>query len=309
MIVTEFVNLKVNINNIDCLKESGYQDLKFKEIIEVKVEDLSKGSHVKLTVKCDVCGNIRENLMYKEYLRNLESGGYYSCKGKCSSDKNRKTNMEKYGVDNPSKCEEIKNKKMQTSLKNYGVEYYSKTEESKMDFKNKCLDKYGVDNPSKSEEVKQKRGITMCERHGVEYYVLHQDFLDKSKETSVRNYGVDHPMKLRSNVERCLNSKGMNFETSEFKKYRNEVDKLTRKNKHNLLSNWNGYDFYDGEYIRDNFNLIGQHGDYPTIDHKISVHFGFINEIKVDKISCLENLCLTKRRINSKKNNKIDFTL
>ena len=124
MIVTEFVSLKVNINNIEHLKESGYKDLKLKEIIEVKVKDLSKGSHVKLTVKCDVCGNIRENLMYKEYLRNLESGFYYSCKGKCSSDKNRKTNMEKYGVDNPSKCEEIKNKKVQTSLKNYGVEYY-----------------------------------------------------------------------------------------------------------------------------------------------------------------------------------------
>ena len=47
MIVTEFVSLKVNINNIEHLKESGYQDLKLKEIIEVKVKDLSKGSHVK----------------------------------------------------------------------------------------------------------------------------------------------------------------------------------------------------------------------------------------------------------------------
>ncbi len=54
---------------------------------------------------------------------------------------------------------------------------------------------------------------------------------------------------------------------------------------------------------------IYQHGDYPTIDHKISVHYGFINNINPEEISSLENLCLTKRRINSKKNSKIDFIL
>lgn len=309
MIVTEFVNLKVNINNIEHLKERGYQDLKFRQVIEVKVEDLSKGSHVKISVKCDVCGKIRENLMYKEYLRNLESGGYYSCKGKCSSDKNRKTNLEKYGVDNPSKCEEIKSKKIETSLKNYGVSYYSKTEEYKKRFKNFCYIKYGVDNFSKSEEVKEKRRITMSERYGVDYYVLHKDFLNKSRETSIKNYGVEHPMKLKEEVKRRLNKKGLDFETDEFRIYRSRVDYLTRKNKKRLLENWDGFDYYDGEYIRVNFSLVGQHGDYPTIDHKISVYYGFINNINPEEISSLENLCLTKRRINSKKNSKIDFIL
>jgi len=309
MIVTEFVNLKVNINNIEHLKERGYQNLKFKQVIEVKVEDLSKGSHVKITVKCDVCDKIRESLMYKEYLKNFENGGYYSCKGKCSSDKSRMTNMEKYGVDNPSKCEEVKIKKIETSLNNYGVSYYSKTEESKNRFKTFCFTKYGVDNPSKSEEIKKKRKLTMNKKYGVDYYVLHRDFLDKSKETSVRNYGVDHPMKLKDEVKKRLNKKGLDFETDEFRIYRSKVDYLTRKIKNQLLDSWDGFDYYDGEYIYDNFSLVGQHGDYPTVDHKISVHYGFINNIDPEEISSLENLCLTKRRINSKKNSKIDFIL
>ena len=41
---------------------------------------------------------------------------------------------------------------------------------------------------------------------------------------------------------------------------------------------------------------------YPTIDHKISVFNGFINNISPEEISQLENLCITKRTNNSKKN-------
>jgi len=87
------------------------------------------------------------------------------------------------------------------------------------------------------------------------------------------------------------------------------VNYFTRKNKNQLFEGWNGFDYYDGEYIRDNLSLVGQHGDYPTIDHKVSVYYGFINNISPEEISSLENLCLTKRRINSKKNSKINFIL
>lgn len=301
MIVTEFVNLKVNINNIEHLKERGYQDLKIKQVIEVKVEDLSKGSHVKITVKCGVCGKIRENLMYKEYLRNLKSGNYYSCKGKCSSDKNRMTNMEKYGVEHYSKTIESKNKIKETSLLKYGVENYMQTEKCIGKIKNTMLERYGVENASNLEFFKQKRKKTMIERYGVDYYVLHHDFLDKSKETSVKNYGVDHPMKLKSVVRERLNKQGLDFETDEFRIYRSKVDYLTRKNKNQLLDSWDGFDFYDGEYIRGNFSLVGQHGDYPTIDHKKSVKECFLEGILPIYVASFDNLCFTKRRINSKK--------
>lgn len=309
MIVTKFVNLKVNGNNIEYLKSNGYKDLNFGSEVEVNVEHLSKGSHVKIKAKCDVCGNIRDNLMYKEYLRNLKSGGYYSCKGKCSSDKNRKTNLDRYGVDNPSKSAIFKIKKSETTFSKYGVDSYFKTEEFLIRFKNKMIEKYGVDNPSKLEIFKEKRKFTMNDRHGVDYYVTHEEFLEKSKETFIKNYGVDHVMKLRDEVRKRLNKQGLDFETDEYKIYRLEVDKLTRRNKKELLEKWDGYDYYDGEYIKENFNLVGQHGDYPTIDHKTSVHFGFYNKIDASEIASIDNLCITKRRINSKKYNKIDFTL
>jgi hypothetical protein len=49
-------------------------------------------------------------------------------------------------------------------------------------------------------------------------------------------------------------------------------------------------------------NLPHTDPNYPTIDHKISTYYGFINNIPIDVISNVENLCITKRSINSSKN-------
>lgn len=43
---------------------------------------------------------------------------------------------------------------------------------------------------------------------------------------------------------------------SDFQKYRNFVQKLTDKNKKQLLLIWNGHDYYDNQLIEDNFNLL-----------------------------------------------------
>lgn len=46
--------------------------------------------------------------------------------------------------------------------------------------------------------------------------------------------------------------------------------------------------------------------NYPTIDHKKSVHYGFINNISPEEISNISNLCITKRSINSTKRDMIE---
>lgn len=88
---------------------------------------------------------------------------------------------------------------------------------------------------------------------------------------------------------------------TDFRKYRKQVTSMTNKNKKILLESWNGLDYYDGEYIRDNFSLNKYDKKYPTIDHKYSVLNGFLNNITPNDISKLENLCFTKRTNNSKK--------
>lgn len=94
----------------------------------------------------------------------------------------------------------------------------------------------------------------------------------------------------------------------DFKKYRKIVNRFTYKNKKHMYEKWNGYDYYDNEYIKDNFKLLSKNMKYPTIDHKISLHEGFIKNIPPFIIGGIDNLCITKRKINLLKRNKQNYT-
>lgn len=94
----------------------------------------------------------------------------------------------------------------------------------------------------------------------------------------------------------------------DFKKYRKLVNRVTLKFKKLLFDNWDGFDFYDNEYIKDNLvTLKSNNMDYPTIDHKISLFEGFYKNIPPYIIGGIENLCITKRKINLLKSNKENF--
>lgn len=84
------------------------------------------------------------------------------------------------------------------------------------------------------------------------------------------------------------------------KKVRNKTNRVKKK----LFESWNGLDYYDNENIRQNLELKYYSKKYPTIDHKISIYYGFNNNIDPEIIGDLENLCIAKRCINSSKNIK-----
>jgi hypothetical protein len=79
------------------------------------------------------------------------------------------------------------------------------------------------------------------------------------------------------------------------------------KNKKELIEKWNGYNYYTNEYILENFNLDSNDKNYPTIDHKNSVRYGFDNNISAEEISKIENLCITTRSNNSSKSKKTEI--
>ena len=89
-----------------------------------------------------------------------------------------------------------------------------------------------------------------------------------------------------------------------YKQYRRKVYRITKNLREVFYNNWNGYDYYDGEYIKNNFHLHYLDGDYPSIDHKISVVNGFKSKIPPTELCEENNLVVTKRRINSAKGSK-----
>ena len=283
MILSEEVEVILNPANLKHFYSLGYTDLNPGNKITVPIEHLTKGSHSIVRVKCDICGEEKE-LMYRFYLKCFNRNGhcFYTC---------------------GSKCGKIKAKK--TSVNRYGVEYYTNIEK----VKKTCLEKFGVDNASKNLECKEKRRNTMLEKHGVEYYVLSEDFKQKSEKTSMLNYGTPHPMmsdKMKTHMESYYLKMGYNIENDEFELYKNKIYRLTKKVKKELIKNWNGFDYYDNEYIRDNFNLPYHDINYPTIDHKITIFEGFKNKTNAEEIADISNLCFTKRCINSKKHTTIE---
>ena len=414
MIITKKVKISISNKNILRFREFGYLDIKIGDKIDVNVNELYPMSDVKIDVKCDIC-NKEKNIAYNGYTRGIKNCGFYACSKKCSIEKIKNTNREKYGVDFYSQtydyigkikqtCNEkygvdfytqtdsYKEKSKNTCLKKYGTESYTKTNEYKEKVKNTCLAKYGEDNYMKTEQGKEsnknicikkygtnnhfqssvikekskktcleKYGVehisqsneikakvkktnlekygsecyntsdvskeknkvlygveyysqtddfknkwkyTMKEKYGKEFYSQTEDFKKQVKLTCLKNYGVDSPMKNRDIVEKSLKSRGLDFESDEYLIYRRKVNNLTKKNKKELFENWNGYDFYDNEYIKDNLVLSWNSGKYPTIDHKISAYDGFKNGIPPEEISKMENLCITKKSINSSKNRK-----
>jgi hypothetical protein len=181
----------------------------------------------------------------------------------------------------------VKDKKRQTCLIKYGVDNFTKTDDFKIKFEVTCLLKYGVSHHLKLDNFMDKTIETNKMKYGVRFFTQTEDWLLKSKITRIKN-GNQIPDYLKT----------------PFELYRHKVDLLTKKNKQELFSKWDGNDYYDGEYIKGYIELEPTNKLYPTIDHKVSVFNGFINNTPIEEISKMENLCITKRSINSKKHNR-----
>lgn len=108
-------------------------------------------------------------------------------------DKMRKTTLERYGVEHSSQSVVVKEKNRQSNLAKYGVEYSFQANEVKEKIKQTNLDKYGVDNPSKSEVIKQRIVASNRKHLGVDYPMQSREVMDKSRVTSLEKYGTEYP--------------------------------------------------------------------------------------------------------------------
>jgi hypothetical protein len=71
-----------------------------------------------------------------------------------------------------------------------------------------------------------------------------------------------------------------------------------------LLETWDGYDYIDGEYIKDNLSLHYSDKNYPSLDHIKPRSKCFEEGLTVRECCDVSNLGWTKRINNSRKYNK-----
>ena len=99
--------------------------------------------------------------------------------------KRRATSLEKYGVDDPNRSREVREKLEQTNLKRYGVKYTTQAESVKKKKEETFIRKYGVDNPMKNKEIREKVSKSNHDTYmeNWEEKQLKGNWKDKSPET------------------------------------------------------------------------------------------------------------------------------
>lgn len=324
-------NLELKLEIIEFVKENKLQldwISNFKQIIYHFANNLTE-------IPICYCGNHNN-------FKSFRLGYRKTCSFKCSNssqDKKRKikvTKIEKYGDENYNNS--IKMKK--TKLEKYGDENFNNRDKANVT----NYEKYGHKSPMSNKEVLEKSQKTKKEKYGDKFFnnstktknfwknvgeSFVNEMIEKVKQTKKLKYGDSNfnnveKMKAKkfekygfyfNNSIKMIQTKtetGLIFQDkSAWKSYKKIVDSITRRNKKYLFDNWNGIDHYDGESIKSNFCYSHTHRFYPTIDHKISVFYGFSNNIDPEIIGSIDNLCITKRYLNCIKNKMIeeDFKL
>jgi hypothetical protein len=290
----------LSTNNIDINWKDNYKQAVFHFLYGVKSKPICH------------CGN---PLKFKSFNLGYRKNCSFRCAG-LSSDrlsKMKQTKLEKYGDENFNNM----NKNKRTKLEKYGDENYNNRDSAK----ETSIKKYGTNHHNQNEDIKEKIKQTKKVRYGSSSYnniekikdtYSNYDFYEaiiKNKKTKLEKYGDEN----YNNKDKMINTKvdlGLYVDVTKkmnWEQYRNYVRRLTNKYRKELFEDWDGFDYYDGEYIKENFKFKHYEDKFPTIDHKISIFHGFTNDIAPEIISDINNLCITKKGLNSKKNIKINF--
>lgn len=230
-----------------------------------------------------------------------------ACKDQSVIKKRKETCLQKYGVDNFTKTDEYLEKTKYTNNKKYGKDFYLQTNELKEKRIKSNMDKYGVEHHMKSEEFINNIKKLNIDKYGVDNVSKLEFIKEKKRKTFQANYGLNHIFCSNTIKGHFFNKKyGYNpyinkENKKEFDLYKEEVWRLTNKIKKRVIEDWDGKDYYDNEYIKENYKLNYNDNNYPTLDHKVSIYNGFINKIDPSIIADINNIAITKRSINRKK--------
>ena len=202
MILDTMVSIKWNGNNRKIYEPLGYQFTKNGDEFKVKLEDLSSGSHAKIKVQCDYCGEIFEATYYNLCRSSKEKIACKDCKNK----KTRETLNERYGVNAPIQCSDFRQKILETNQSRYGVDNPMQNKTVQENFKSTMLEKYGVMSPFQYSDFQEKSKQTCISHFGVDNSMKSSEVQSKVKKTMKEKYGVENPMDKEEFIEKAKNT-------------------------------------------------------------------------------------------------------
>jgi hypothetical protein len=171
-----FVNKKLTTDQFISKAKNKHGDLYDYSLVEYV------NNTTKVTIICKEHGSFEQ-----------KPNGHMNGKGclLCATNKIKKTNLAKYGVENPSQSKKVKEKSKQTNLKRYGVDSPSQSKDVKEKIKKTNLERYGVENPQQNKEIQEKTKKTNIERYGFENPSKNNYVIEKIKQTNNKQCGFN----------------------------------------------------------------------------------------------------------------------
>jgi hypothetical protein len=281
MIKSKIVKLKINSKTISHYRELGY-NVDINKIYDIKVEDLTKGSKIEITAICDSCGD-EKNVTYKEYCRNISKYNIFCCSNKCAQIKNKKTNLEKYGVEHYSKTIEFVDKIKNTNLCKFGYEYYTQTEE----YKNRI--KINNKNRDYTDMLSKIKSTTLL-KYGNENYHKSEDFKNK-KESIIKKYKNTITNKLLDKYDNLISTDNKNYKFLCENSHEFEISRELLKNRITLNtvictvcnpigSSKSGYEIQLADFISNNISTEIIRNNRTILDNKYELDI-YIPNLKI----------------------------
>ena len=188
LVPNQLVEVRIGVKTLKHYRELGYNAKCFDTIL-VPPEHLMSGANAIVQVQCDICGKPMPR-RYEHYIYG-QTDGLDTCH-QCKNVKSKKTCMQRYGVENPMQCDEVKAKARQTNIDKYGVESPMQLKEIQEKMQASVFNKYGVSHPAQSEEIREKMRQTTKDRYGVEYASQSEEIKNRIQQTIRKKYGVEY---------------------------------------------------------------------------------------------------------------------
>ena len=276
MLLTKEVETTINPKTYRHYKELGYEFERVGDTITVKVEDLPNGSNIRIDVMCDYC-NEPYSIIYNKYYKKMKSDIPKCCCENCWNLKLEEYNILKYGVENVSCLDEIKEKKKKTLLEHYGVEYPFQSEELYSHMGDVLQERYGTRNCMQSKEIRQKVENTMLEKYGFKNPNQVPEIREKINKTNIERYGGISPICSEDVKLKCRESMYKNSTVSTSTQQMGIYNIIKSKYPQTELNYPIGKKF-SGDIVIDNIDFEVDYGG-----HNLSVKLGEITQDDFDK--------------------------
>ena len=212
---------------------------------------------------------------------------------KSSSERRKKTNLERYGVDNPAKSSTVQEKMKSTNLERYGVGNPFQSDEIKEKIKDRNRELYGVEYPMQSCEIQEKFRQTSLERYGTDTPLQAKSVKDKIEKTNLERYGEVRASKSEVVKERVIQT---NIEKYG-KEYYSQTEEAKERLKETCLQKYGVENISQSDFIREKKrnSCMGKYGvKNPSQSEEVKVrkrqscleHYGTEYPLQSDVLMC-----------------------